>query len=656
MGLRSFPNPESGSDLFAFEHGIDVASDNMILAQNIAKKGHTHARRLDNWEYQGGTLRRRKPFTAKSNVDFSNPDEFSWLVYGAPGKFRGGKVYVDVNGVERLVTAGDNGTIFEWANENLMNHVVHGLTPGQRIRFEDFNGACFAVNGADRGRRADGNIWRLTGAPSAPAGSPTLGANFAGSVEAGDYLYMVTAVRDHGGGVILESDHSGYLEASYATDSEQVINWPATTDPVSYYRLYRTTRNAGTPFYLVFEGNAFSHSDNTPDADLSEQVAAPVGRNGTMPVASIIAKSGKRLAVVDEDGRICLSIIATNDFEMEYFPIDEAHRFKLPGGGFPTACFPIGNKDEESNANDLFLAQPRACYILRNTDPYGTLEDVSKQVGCRNPDAIAQWGRYLFFMSHRGLEFLGPSGSPVMISERVNPYFFGGGPLSLPLLAGDEHLSLTAVENQLLIAFRDDATKGGANKTLCLDLEIFNPFEPLNANTTRFYGPWDGPGMAYYVEGTGSDLYLLDNENFRLLQRGIGVYDSIAGANAVINDYWETAGLMGALLTYRKRFRSVNVFQVSDADTTISFRVDYGRKQDLNRTLPMNAEPKDWDIPWDMEWAGSSKWKGCMGLAKHMIGSTLLVGNLGANASVDRIHIGINFNYTQVKQRTVCAK
>lgn len=653
MGLRSFPDPQSGSDLFAFEHGIDVASDNMILAQNMAKKGFTHARRLDNWEYEGGTLRRRKPFTAKSTLNFS--EDAAWNSFSAPGAFKGGKVYVDRNGVTRLVTAHDNGTIYEWASAASESLLVSGLTQGQRVRFEDFNGACFAVNGADSGRRADGNTWRETGAPAAIASAPTAGASSAGNLEAGKYLVMVTAVRDHGNGVILESDHSPYLEIDLASDSQQVINWVASADTVSYYRVYRTTRNNGSPFYLDFEGNVFTHTLNTADADLPEQTAAPLGRNGTMPVASIIAKSGKRLAVVDEDGKICLSIIATNDSEMEYFPTDEAHRFKLPGGGSPTACFPIGNKDEDDNANDLFLAQPRACYILRNTDPYGTLERVSTQVGCRNPDAIAQWGRYLFFMSHRGLEFLGPSGSPVMISERANPYFFGGGPLNLPLLAGDEYLSLTATENRLLIAFRDDATKRGANKTLCLDLEIFNPFEPLNVHTTRFYGPWDGVG-GFYIEGASSDLYLCDNQNYRLLQRGTGVYDSIAGVDTVIRDEWEVTGLVGALLTYRKRFRSVNIFQISDANTTISFKVDYGREQDLDRTLPMNAEPKDWDMPWDMGWGGSSKWKGCLGLPPRMVGSTLNISNRGGNASVDRVHIGLNFNFTQVKQRTVCAK
>jgi hypothetical protein len=653
--LRSFPNPESGTDVFPFEHGIDVANDNLKMAQNLAKYGWTHARKLDNWDYDQDTLRRRKAFTAKSTVDWSAEGDYGNGLE-TPGIFQGGHVFTDIDGTSRLLHAHDNGTIKEFVSAGSSVNRVSGLTAGQRVRFEDFNGACFAVNGADQPRRADGDTWRTAGAPAALA-APTTGALSAGSVEAGRYLYMVTACIREDGVVVLESDHSGYLTVTYASNAQQVINWAASLDGrVNWYRLYRVTRGTGSPFFLLHEANVLTYSDNTPDADLSETTAAGLGRNGVMPVCSLIAKSGKRLAIVDENGKICVSIIATNDFEMEYFPDDDTHRFKLPGRAAPTACFPIGNKDEEDNANDLFLAQATSCYILRETDPYGTLEPISREVGCRNPDAVAQWGRYLFFMSHRGLEFLGPSGSPVMVSGFVNPYFKGGGPMGLLGISGERFLSLTTSENKLLIAFRDDSSKRGAHKTLVLDLEAFNPHEPLNPRTTRFCGPWDGPGMAFYIEGETSELYLCDNENHRLLQRATGVYDSIAGVDTVIRDKWKTGPLNGGLLTYRKRFRSVNVFQVTDSDTTISFEVDYGRKKDTNRTLPMNAEGKVWDKPWNKAWAGSPKWKGCLGLPPSLCGSTLSIENLGANTSIDRIHIGINFNFTMIKQRTVCAR
>jgi hypothetical protein len=653
--LRSFPDPQSGSDIFPFEHGIDVTNDNMRLAQSIAKRGHTHARKLDNWEYDAGTLRRRKPFTAKSAINFSLEANFGDGLE-TPGVFQGGKVFTDADGTARLLHAHDNGTIKEWTAAASSVNRVSGLTAGQRVRFEDFNGACFAVNGVDRPRRADGTTWRTAGAPAALS-APTAGALSAGNIEAGEYLYMVTACIRENGVVVLESDHSGYLTLTYASAAQQVVNWAASGDSrVNWYRVYRTTRSTGTPFFLLDEGNVLTKTDNTADASLSEQEAAGLGRNGVMPVCSLIAKSGKRLAVADVDGKVCLSIIATNDHEMEYFPDDEAHRFKLPGRAAPTACFPIGNKDEDDNANDLFLAQATSCYILRNTDPYGTLEPISREVGCRNPDAVAQWGRYLFFMSHRGLEFLGPSGSPVMISDRVNPYFKGGGPLGLLGISGEQHVSLATSENKLYIAFRDDSAKRGAHKMLELDLAVFNPFEPNNPATTRFCGPHDGVGMAFLVEGSTTELYVLDNENHRLLQRGTGVYDSVAGVNTVIRDEWWSGPLTGALLTFRKRFRSVNIFQVTDADTTISFEVDYGKRKDLNRTLPMNAETKEWNKPWNKAWAGSPKWRGCLGLPPNMCGSALTVKNRGENTSVDRIHIGLNLNFTMAKQRTVCAR
>src|SRR3990167_6649379 len=655
MGLRSFPDPQSGSDIFPFDHGIDVANDNAIMAQNIAKKGFTHARKLDNWEYDQGTLKRRKPFTAKSSIDWSAEGDYGDGLE-TPGTFKGGHLFTDINGTARLLHAHDNGTIKEWAALATSVNRVSGLTAGQRVRFEDFNGACFAVNGAERPRRADAATWRSAGAPVVLA-APTIGALSAGNVEAGTYLYMVTACIHDGSNVILESDHSAYLTVTYASAAQQVVNWAASADArVNWYRLYRTTRDTGTPFFLHTEGNVFTATDSTADASLSEQEAAGLGRNGVMPICSMIAKSGKRLAVVDTNGKICLSIIATNDYEMEYFPDDDTHRFKLPGRATPTACFPIGNKDEDDNANDLFLAQATSCYILRDTDPYGVIEPISREVGCRNADAIAQHGRYLFFMSHRGLEFLGPQGSQVMISQHVNPYFKGGGPLNLLGISGEQFLSLTTSENRLYINFRDDSAKRGAHKALVLDLEVFNPFEPTNPITTRFTGPHDGPGMAYLVEGETSQLYVLDNENYRLLERGTGVYDSIDAVDTAIRDEWWSGPLGGAFLTFRKRFRSLNLFQVTDADTTVSIEIDYGRIQDRDRVFPMNAEVREWNKPWNKAWAGSSKWKGCFGLKPNMCGSMMTVKNKGQNTSVNRIHIGLNFNYTVAKQRTVCAR
>jgi hypothetical protein len=70
----------------------------------------------------------------------------------------------------------------------------------------------------------------------------------------------------------------------------------------------------------------------------------------------------------------------------------------------------------------------------------------------------------------------------------------------------------------------------------------------------------------------------------------------------------------------------------------------------------MNAETKEWNKPWNKAWAGSPKWRGCLGLPPNMCGSALTVKNRGENTSVDRIHIGLNLNFTMAKQRTVCAR
>jgi hypothetical protein len=658
MGLRSWPDPASGVDIFRPEHGENVADDLPIMSQNYARRRWAHAQRLRNYEYDQGTLRRRKPFTAKSTINFNASADFG---SGAetPGVFQGGYDYVDGTDTARLLHGHNNGTIKEWTAAGTSVNRVTGLTTGRKIRFEDFNGAIFAVNGADQPRRGDATTWRLAGPPSALA-APTAGANGAGSIEAGQYIYMVTACIRESGVVILESDHSGYLTLTYAGASQQVINWVASGDSrVNWYRLYRSKKGLGLPFFLHTEGNVTTATDNSADASLSATEAAPLARNGTMPIAAIVARSGQRLALANlstDSKGVALSIIAADNYQMEYIPTDGIHRFRLPGKGAVTACFPIGNKDEDDNANDLFLAQAESCYLLRETDPYGKLETISAQRGCIGPDAVCQWGRYLFFVSREGLEFLGPSGAPVMVSRFVNAYFKGGGPQSLNGLQGDQYVHLRVWQNRLLITFRDDTSKTWGNKTLVLDLELFNAFEPLNPKSTRFTH-WTGPGMAFYVVGSSGALYLFDNQNHRILQRAAsGAHDVIAGTNTTIRCEPWTGAMVGELLTYRKRFCSVNMFQVSDVDTQWTFEIDYNLIDDTPRTIPQNATTRDWDKEWDKEWESAPRYKGCLGLKRRACGAFIVAKGVIDNSGTDHILLGWNLNYTMVKQRTVCKR
>lgn len=655
--LRSWPDPKTGVDIFPFEHGENVADDLPIMAQNWAQHGIAHAQKLRNYEYDNGTLRRRKPFTAKSNINFNASADFG---SGAetPGLFRGGHEFMDSADTARLLHGHDNGSIKEFVSAASSVNRVSGLATGQKIRFEDFNGACFAVNGVDAPRRGDVTTWRIAGAPGALS-APTAGANSGGTVEAGTYFYMVTACIRSGGIVILESDHSGYLQLTYAVASQQVINWAASADArVNWYRIYRVKKNLGLPFFLLDEGNVLTKTDNTPDATLSATEAAPLRRNGTMPISTMISKSGQRmvLANLSTDSKgVAVSIIATDNYQMEYFPNDGVSRFRLPGNGPVTASFPIGNKDELDNANDHFFAQGKSCYILRNTDPNNELETVSAQRGCINPDAVTQWGRYLFFVSREGLEFLGPGGSPVMVSRYVNPYFLGGGPQSLNGLAGDANVHLKVWQNKLLITLRDDSSKNSGNRTLALDLEAFDPANPANPLSTRFTH-WAGPGMAFYVTSQNGGLYLFDNENYRMLVRGTGAYDAIAGVNTTIRCEPWTGGMVGELLTYRKRFTSINLFQVSDGDAQATFEVDYNLVDDTPRVIPQNATEKTWNKTWDKAWESAPRWRGCLGLKRRVCGSFIVGKFVIDNAGLDHIFLGINVNYTQAKQRTVCRK
>lgn len=650
MPLRSWPDPSSGVDIFYPEHGENVSDDLTLMAKNWAKRGWAHMQCLRNYEFDQGTLRRRKPFTAKSTVDWTSA-----------GVFQGGHDYVDGTDTARLLHAHNNGSIKEFTAAGASADRVTGLTTGRKVRFEDFNGACFAVNGADQPRRGDAATWRLAGAPAALA-APTAGASGAGNIEAGQYIYMVTACIRSGGVVILESDHSAYLTLTYGSASQQVINWSASGDGrVNWYRLYRTKRGLGLPFFLHTEGNVTTATDNSADASLSATEAAPLARNGTMPIAAIVARSGQRLALANlstDSKGVALSIIAADNYQMEYIPTDGIHRFRLPGRGPVTACYPIGTKDEEDNANDLFLAQADSCYILRQTDPKNTVETISAQRGCIGPDAVAQWGRYLFFVSREGLEFLGPSGAPVMISRFVNAYLKGGGPQALNGLQGESYVHLKVWQNKLLIAFRDDSSKSWGNKTLVLDLEIFNPFEPLNVKTTRFTH-WTGPGMAFYVVGSTGGLYLFDNQNYRLLERATtGANDVIAGVNTTIRCEPWTGAMVGELLTFRKQFCSVNIFQVSDVNTVWTFEIDYSLIDDTPRTIPQNATERDWNKAWNKAWESAPRYKGCIGLrrGRRRAGAFIVAKGVIDNSGTDHYFLGVNLNYTMVKQRTVCKR
>lgn len=637
--IRQYPDPRTGTDLARWPFGVNVVDDISIMNQQYAQK-------LDNMEYRKGTPWRRPPFQAKSTQQF---DAVATEAIE----------YIDSTGTARIIWGSYDGKVKEWTAAGTHSDRVTGLTVAKLASLAQMLGAAFHQNGEDRPRRGDVTTWREAGAPSVP-GTVSFGAASAGAIT-GTHIWMVTACIKVGSEVILESDHSNYIDAAL-TANQQVINWVASGDArVNWYRLYRTQNGQGTPFFLVYEANVLTYTDNTTDADLSEQLSAPLARNGRMPVSHLIAQAGNRLCcakLVDSTDAnaghgVHVSIVATNRFEMEYFPDDQTHKFYLPGPGNVTALLGYSVKDEDLAAKDLFLAQPTSCYILRGADPYGVLEPISHTKGVIGKKAVVQWGRYLFFVSRDGLEFLGPEGDPILISPHVNPYFLGGGPLSLAKNSGDEYVTLEINGGKLLITLRDQSGFVWGNKALVLDLERFNPFNP-KADETAFYTLWYlvGGGMAFFLTLRDGSLLLFDNVNRRLLQRGT------TGANDVVNavdtkiraNIW-TSGMMAEFMGVLKVLRQINVLQLSEADTTVDLLFDRGYIAITGKVIPRLTTEVDWDVDWDSVWSEGSAFLSSLFTPRHGKGRFVQARIKIENESSDYIFIGLTLFYSAVKAR-----
>lgn len=507
--MRQWPN--RGADFVGFPFGENVADDLIVMRSG-------YAQRLLNMEYSYGTMRRRRPFVLRNTTRFSD------IATGAVN-------YVDHAGQSRLVFTTNDGKIQEDDTTGYLERVTT-LTAGNRGTFDQILGACFHQNGVDPAQRGDDSNWRVAGAPPALSGLTVLGE--AGGAVTGTYLFMITACVEVDGVVILESDHSEYVNITVSSQ-RFTISWPSSPDPrVNLYRVYRTKNNQGTPFYLLDSTSGNSMESNITDADLSAQLSPPVGRNGEMPISRLIRRSGQRMVCADlldaqdpdASKSVHVSAIAVTSYDAEYYPVDGVHRFRLPGRGKVTALFSYSVKDEDNASRDLFLAQEDSCFILRDTDPYGVLEPVSLIHGVVSYGAITQWGRYLFFVSKQGLMFLGEGGDPVLISQNVNPYFNGGGPLNIPANVGSEYIFLEVHDNRLLITLRDSSGAVWGNKTLVMDLERFSPGDPIKS---AHFTTWNitGGGMALYVPMKDGTLALFDNKNLGILKFGTGYQDYV---------------------------------------------------------------------------------------------------------------------------------
>jgi hypothetical protein len=637
--IRQYPDPRTGTDIARWPFGINVVDD-------IATMDQRYAQKMDNMEYRKGTPWRRPPFLAKST------QQFDAVATDA-------MEYIDSTGTARILWGSYDGKVKEWTAAGTHADRVTSLTVGKIASLAQMLGAAFHQNGQDRPRRGDATVWREAGAPL-PAGTLALGVPSAGALT-GDHIWTVTACVHDGTRVILESDHGNYMDA-FLTAEMQPLTWAASADSrVNWYRLYRTQDGQGTPFFLVYEANALAYTDNTRDANLSEQVAAPLARNGRMPVSRIIAQAGNRLCcanLVDATDpnasrAVHVSIVATNRFEMEYYPDDQVHKFYLPGPGEVTCAVGYSVKDEDFAAKDLFLAQPTSCYILRGANPLGVLEPISYTKGVIGKKAAVQWGRYLFFVSREGLEFIGPEGDPILISPHANPYFLGGGPLSLAPSAADECVTLEIHGGRLLVILKDQSGLIWGNKALVLDLERLNPFNP-KTDETAFYTLWymSGGGMAFFLALRDGSLLLFDNQNRRLLQRGTtGANDVVNGANAKVRALIWTSGMMAEFMASLKVLRQINVLQLSEEDTFVDLVFDRGYANVIDQVIPRLTTETPWDVSWDVTWSEGAVFLSSLYTPRHGKGRFMQARITIENDSPDYIFIGLTLFYTAVKAR-----
>lgn len=639
--MRTYPDVRSFSqDHFDYPRGENSVD---TLLKMTALKGF--AQNLQNMEYQQGTLKRRAPFVAKSTLDFT-----------AEGVFQGAHEYIAADDTQYILTGHNSGKVKRFASAGVSTDVVTGLTAGNRLRFETMNGAAFVCNGVDTNRRIDGTASRIAGAP-AKLGT-IANAKSAGALT-GTWQWVVVTCIKYGGVIILRSDWSTILVDTLAAQRAG-LSWTASADTRTtggysvVYEVYRSRAGVGGPYYLLAESAVASYSDNNADTVLSATTIDPLAFNGVMPVFKAITTCGGRMVGVKaSDPKVAsLSNISTDDYEMETFSADGRHEIIAPSNGPITALIGFGVKDEGDNRSDLLISQPGSCYVLRGTDPFGILETISGEKGVVGFEAVCQHGQYLFFMSsRREIEFYGPYGLRT-ISGKVETYFKGGGPRNLGGLSGDQYVQLRVWSNQLQILFRDDSSKTWGNKCLVMDLDAFDPANPKES--ARFT-PWVGPGFAQALTCRDGELILLDNQNFRMLKRGTGAYDAIAGVNTKVDAYIWSGAILGEYITYWKSVFGLNILSISDADTTGSLEGDYNYV-DEQFTIPQNVTSRDWDKVWDKVWNSSDQWSAFVAVSRDVVGRLFQLKIRINNASTDYVYIGASVNYDQVENPAICVR
>lgn len=651
--LRRYPDPRN-APWYEMPAGVDIMNTLLKIRSGFAQK-------LDNFEYSPDTLKRRRAFVKLrlgSGSDLTTD-------YTSSGYFQFGHEYVDSSGAARLLHAHADGTIKELdRTAGTDTNRVTGLTASQPVRFETFMGACIATNGINTPKRADDSTWRDFGAPAPVTGLNS--ASLAAGALTGTYQWVVVPCIQVGGITVVRGNWSNILSTTLAAQRNNLA-WTASSDTrVNAYEIYRSFANLGYPFYLestVTGISTVTYQSNTTDAALSGQVADESGRNGATPIAKYVTSAGKRVVFgnivdatdLDASKTAWMSIISTNRYECEYFPNDKTYRIRLPGKGDLTCIKGIGASTGQESGSDLFLAQEGSCYLLSRTDPLNPLQSISNEVGCINNEACAQWGKYLFFVSRRGLEFLGSTGAPILISENIRAIFNGGGEVGYNGNQGNQYLTLTVADQLLLITTRQDSGKIWGDTVAVLDLSAFSPYQTQTSDpkSSARFTIWNGCGFSFFLWTRDRNLILFDNQNYRILQGGAGAYDAIAGVNTQIDANIWSGQMLGDSPEKRKTLSYLNLLVVSDNNINARFDGDYGAvsSSQTATTVAPTFTPRAWDKLWDKTWYGNTSFGSSRALPRALTATVFQFKLQVKNASAIFSFIGLVLHYRSVMSR-----
>lgn len=562
---------------------------------------------LRNMLFRRNSMVERYPFRNYSSTDFT-----------AEGVFRGAHDYKAPGGSARLLFYTNSGKIKEWLTSSTEADRVTGLSTAQEGYFATVYDACFFANGVDYPQVGRGSTWRRAGSPAKVTTLAVVASGVGGFT--GTFLHIVIPVIEVSAVSVVFADWSNIIRTVAAGNSQFALTWTDIVDTrITAYLVFRVAAN-GTDFRSVARvaPGVGAYVDTTADTSLPVVVTgapsrpAPLGSWGEPPIAKIVVYSGNRVVYAglsDKTNGLRVSRVAGNSYDAEGVPPTDPPEtstlVELPKDGNLTCAFPIGETGENSSrANNLFVGQEGACYILPATDPTQPLLEISGALGPIGQRAVAQDGSFLFFQSRRGVEFWPGTGRDVfLIDDRIHAIFAGGGNQQLAANQSDADITYRVAKGQLWITVRDDASVTGPNKVYCMDLlkfrREFNPMAPSSA--ARFTGPIANTGLGFglLVRRLDDSMVNFDNQNKRiLLYDETGSQDQIADVDTNIPVVIQHGSLLREDPILQKVLQFVHVLMFTNTAATFKFLAEFDRI-----ISEVTLEPNTYDLPWtDLDW------------------------------------------------------